>query len=83
MTDHELKKATEQFAGPVPNKYQRQIKPTVYVDVYDVLKAFKVTCPATQHAIKKLLCPGQRGVKDKAQDLKEARSSIDRAIELL
>lgn len=51
-------------------------------DVYDVLTAFDVACPATQHAIKKLLMPGARGHKDKVADLKEARDSIVRAIAL-
>lgn len=64
------------------SKYHKEIKQGVYVDVYDVLAAFSVTCPATQHAIKKLLAPGQRGAKDKKTDLNEARQSIDRAIEL-
>ena len=48
----------------------------------DVLMAFNVTNPATQHAIKKLLMPGNRGHKDKLTDLKEAYQSIVRAIEL-
>ena len=42
------------------NKYQRQV-PSTTIDIYDVLKAWGVTCPATQHAIKKLLQPGWRG----------------------
>lgn len=63
------------------NKYIRIIH-GVEVDVYDVLKAWDVTCPATQHAIKKLLMPGQRGSKDKLHDLNEAEQSIKRAIEL-
>ena len=41
------------------NKYQRQV-PSTTIDIYDVLKAWGVTCPATQHAIKKLLQPGER-----------------------
>ena len=52
------------------------------VDVYDVLMAFNVTNPATQHAIKKPPLPGNRGHKDKLTDLKEAYQSIARAIEL-
>lgn len=64
------------------NKYSREIKPNVYVDVYDVLKAFNVTCPAMQHAIKKCLASGQRGVKDSVQDKNEAIASINRSIEL-
>jgi len=63
------------------NKYVRTIH-GVEVDVYDVLVAWNVTCPATQHAIKKLLMPGQRGSKDKLQDLEEAKQAIERAIEL-
>ena len=52
------------------------------IDVYDVLNAFGVTCPAAQHAIKKLLMPGKRGHKSELGDLLEARASVDRAIDL-
>ena len=51
-------------------------------DVYAVLDAFGVTCPARQHAIKKLLCAGLRGKADEAQDLSEAREAIDRAMQM-
>jgi len=68
------------------NKYEREITDrqgnSATVDVYDVLKAFEVTCPATQHALKKLLCSGLRGHKDLQTDLLEAKESITRAIEL-
>lgn len=68
------------------NKYEREISDrqgnSATVDVYDVLKAFEVTCPATQHAVKKLLCSGIRGHKDLSTDLTEAKESIVRAIEL-
>ena len=64
------------------NKYIKEIKLDVFVDVYDVLDAFEVKNPATQHAVKKLLMPGKRGVKDTVQDLEEAKQSIERAIEL-
>lgn len=63
------------------NKYIRTIK-GVEIDIYDILAAWGVTCPATQHAIKKLMMPGQRGGKGKAQDLTEARDAVLRAIEL-
>lgn len=69
-----------------PNKYTRYI-PTldgrkVPVDVYCVLAAFPTGSSAVDHAVKKLLAPGQRGHKDRIQDLKEARDSLTRAIEL-
>lgn len=64
------------------NKYQREIKKGVVIDVYDVLKAFNVSNPATAHAIKKLLMPGERGHKSFAEDMREATQAINRAIEL-
>lgn len=67
---------------PKRNKYQREIKPGVWVDVYDVLAAFAVTCPALAHAVKKCLAPGQRGAKDSVQDKREAVASIERSIEM-
>jgi len=83
--------APEQPA-PAGSKYKRQLHQTlpegiagasVIVDIYDVLRAWEVTCPAIQHAIKKLLQPGQRGSKSAAQDLREAIGSIERAIQLM
>jgi hypothetical protein len=52
------------------------------LDVYAVLDAFNVTCPARQHAIKKLLCSGIRGKGDVIQDLEEAGDAVQRAIQM-
>lgn len=52
------------------------------VDVCCVLEAFGVTCPARQHAIKKLLCAGLRGKGDVGMDLVEARDAVSRAMEM-
>lgn len=62
-------------------KYNREIKPNVFVDVYDVLYAFKVTDPCLQHLIKKALAAGQRGHKDARQDLVDIRDSAQRALD--
>lgn len=53
-----------------------------HVDVYTVLKLFECDDAAVAHALKKLLCAGKRGAKDRAKDLREARDSITRALEL-
>lgn len=71
---------------PIPdettaNKYARSCK-GVTIDVYDVLQAFNVTNPALQHLVKKALCAGLRGHKDRQQDLQEIIDSANRAIEL-
>lgn len=66
------------------SKYLRKMECLVngHADVYAVLHAFAVTCPARQHAIKKLLCSGIRGKGSVLQDLMEARDAIDRAIQM-
>lgn len=65
----------------VYDKYNRPCK-GVTIDVYDVLVAFNVTNPALQHLIKKALAVGQRGHKDKNEDLNDILASAKRAIEL-
>ena len=52
------------------------------VDVYAVIEAFNVTCPALAHAVKKALCPGERGDKSKVQDIKEAKDALVRAVDM-
>lgn len=68
----------EAAAARPPSPYHKGV-PTKTVDVYRVLVAFGVTDPCIQHAIKKLLCPGQRkGGKTVAQDVHEALWSLQR-----
>ena len=73
------------YVAPTPvvgnPKYNREIKPGTFVDVYDVLYAFKVTDPCLQHLIKKALAAGQRGHKDARQDLVDIRDSAQRALD--
>ena len=46
------------------------------IDVYRVLAAYDVTDSEVAHAVKKLLAPGQRGVKEERQDIEEAIQSL-------
>lgn len=64
------------------NPYLSEIKPGVWVDVYDVLNAWAVTNPALQHLLKKALQPGGRGHKSREQDLQDIIDSAIRAKEL-
>lgn len=66
-------------------KYRKTIRDrrdgsSIEVDIYDVLEAYSVTCPALAHALKKLLLPGQRGSKDFEKDMREGANSIEQAI---
>jgi len=69
-------------SAAVRSKYHREIKPGVWVDVYDVLNAWGVSNPALSHLVKKALQPGQRGHKDRATDLDDIVKSAIRAKEL-
>jgi len=62
--------------------YFKNVEHLKTVDVYRVLDLFNVTNPCVQHAIKKLLCAGNRGAKDKIQDVQEAISSLLRYLEM-
>lgn len=77
------RKVHERFQKPdnVNPKYNRPCK-GMTIDVYDVLQAFNVTNPALQHLVKKALAVGQRGHKDKMEDLRDILASAQRAIEL-
>lgn len=65
------------------NKYRRKITHNAdgLSDIYDILHAYECT-PALAHAVKKILCAGLRGSKDRLTDLREAVVSLNRAIEL-
>jgi hypothetical protein len=77
-----VEQVVQTFAPVVGNtKYNREIKPGTFIDVYDVLYAFKVTDPCLQHLIKKALAVGQRGHKDNRQDLVDIRDSAQRALD--
>lgn len=69
-------------APPKANKYLREVKPGVMIDVYDVLQAWRVDNPALQHLIKKALQAGQRGHKSRDEDLADIVASAIRAREL-
>ena len=68
------------------SKYDRKIigidGTVTTVDVYRVLDAFGVYDPATQHAVKKMLCMGLRGHKDYLTDLNDSIDSLQKAKEL-
>lgn len=68
------------------SKYERKIigidGTVTTIDVYRVLDAFGVYDPATQHAVKKMLCTGLRGHKDYLTDLNDSIDSLQKAKEL-
>lgn len=65
-----------------PHYFKKVPSGVTHVDVYWVLEAFGVTSQPVGHAIKKLLCAGQRGAKGREKDLLEAIACVKRALEL-
>lgn len=72
------------------SKYDRKIvpsmlvdgkqQPSVIVDVYDVEEAFEIDSPPLRHALKKILCAGLRGHKDRKQDVIDIIASCEREL---
>lgn len=62
--------------------YKKDVSHLDSIDVYRVLELFNVQSHAVGHAIKKLLCSGDRGTKDEAQDIQEAIDSLVRYQEM-
>lgn len=68
------------------NHYFKDVNNLTEVDVYRVCQLFNVDDPsgAIQHAIKKLLLPGQRGAgKDRRKDIQEAIDTLKRRLEMM
>ena len=63
--------------------YFKSVSHLETVDVYRVLTLFQVNDACIQHAIKKLLCAGDRGDKSMIKDITEARDSLNRHLEML
>lgn len=78
IDEHEGKKYLRLIHSARPDN----TRPPISIDVYAVLVAFKVTCPARAHAIKKLLCCGNRDKGSEMADLLGVEAAVARAIQL-
>lgn len=65
------------------NHYKKDVTHLESIDVYRILELYNVTDPCVQHAIKKLLCAGNRGAKTEEQDIIEARDTLNRKLEMI
>lgn len=64
--------------------YHKDVSHLKAIDVYRVLELFGVTDQALGHAIKKLMCAGQRGAgKTFEQDVREAVDTLNRRLQML
>lgn len=64
------------------NPYKKRC-PYNEIDIYRVLDIYNVKSHSVGHAIKKLLCAGQRGNKGYFQDISEAIKSLERELDMI
>lgn len=57
-----------------------KVQPEVIVDVYDIERAFDPQSPALRHALKKILCAGNRGHKDLIEDLNDIVTAVNKEL---
>lgn len=64
--------------------YHKDVSQYDTIDIYVICDLYvNDNSGCIQHAVKKLLCCGNRGVKDNVKDLQEAIDTIQRKIEIL
>ena len=69
---------------PKHSHYHKDVSQYDTIDIYVICDLYvKDNSGCIQHAVKKLLCCGERGVKDNVKDLQEAIDTIQRKIEML
>lgn len=69
---------------PKHSHYHKSVSQYDTIDIYVICDLYvKDNSGCIQHAVKKLLCCGERGVKDNVKDLQEAIDTIQRKIEML
>lgn len=81
----EAEKTKESSTAQQYPKYYKSVEHLDVVDVYQVHKLFNIQDPsgAIQHASKKLLLSGARtGGKSQFKDIKEARDTLNRWLEM-
>lgn len=66
------------MSGRDNDHYFKNVSKLDEIDVYRVLELFDVDNPCIQHAIKKLLCAGERGHKSTRDDVDEAILCLQR-----
>ena len=67
---------------PEEYEYYKYSYKGIKLDPYRILDIYKITCPAQQHAIKKLLRAGN-SVKELKQDITEVIDTLKRKLEML
>lgn len=78
------KPTNERIIQAKHNHYKKDVRHIDTLDIYWICDLYvKDDSGCIQHAVKKLLCAGERGVKDDVKDLQEAIDTIQCKIDML
>lgn len=63
--------------------YKRDVSKLDYIDVYRIIDLYQLNDPCFQHALKKILVPGERGHKDLKKDIQDIIDTMQRKLEMM
>lgn len=63
--------------------YKRDVSKLDYIDVYRIIDLYQLHDPCFQHALKKILVPGERGHKDLKNDIQDIIDTMRRKQEMM
>ena len=63
--------------------YKKDVKHLDYIDVYRIIELYELHDPCFQHALKKILVPGERGHKDLTKDINDIIDTMQRKLEMI
>lgn len=63
--------------------YYKDVSQLKYIDVYRVIQLYDIHDPCLQHALKKILCAGDRGHKSLREDIQNIIDTMNRKLEIM
>ena len=63
--------------------YKKDVRHIDYIDVYRIIDLYELHDPCFQHALKKILVPGERGHKDLTKDINDIIDTMQRKLEMI
>lgn len=78
-----LKRVEASKGSTKHSHYKKDVSHLKMIDVYRIAELYNVTDHCEFHALKKILCAGDRGVKTHEQDIMEAIDSLNRRLQMI
>jgi len=63
--------------------YYKDVSNLKHIDVYRIIQLYEIHDPCLQHALKKILCAGNRGYKDQREDIQNIIDTMQRKLEMM